>query len=280
MIDVALLVRDRDLPAADGLTFERLNPITGEVAARAAAASVEDAQEAAAAAAAAFPVWSTLGPNQRRARLSAAADELERRGRDFVAAMADETGATDEWGRFNVALAAAMLREAAALTTLVAGEIVPSDRAGATAFALRQPVGVVLGIAPWNAPVILGVRAVAAPLACGNTVVLKGSEICPRTHRLVGERLPRRRVAAKAWSTSSATRRPTLRDIVEALIAHPTVRRVNFTGSTAGRPASWPSSRRATSSRRCSSSAARRRSSCSTTPTSTRRSPPRPSGPS
>ena len=53
--------------------------------------------------------------------------------------------------------------------------------------AMRQPVGVMLGIAPWNAPVILAVRALAMPLPCGNTVVLKASEICPATHRLIGE---------------------------------------------------------------------------------------------
>ena len=124
MSDVALLVSDRDLPAADGVVFERLNPITGDVATRAAAASVADAQAAAAAAAAAFPAWSALGPSERRARLAAAADALERRGPDFVAAMAEETGATEAWGRFNVALAAAMMREAAALTTQVTGEII------------------------------------------------------------------------------------------------------------------------------------------------------------
>jgi acyl-CoA reductase-like NAD-dependent aldehyde dehydrogenase len=229
--DVALLVRDRDLPAAGGLMFERLNPITGEVATRAAAASVEDAEGAAAAAAAAFSLWSALGPNARRARLAAAADELERRGADFVAAMAQETGATEAWGRHNVTLAAAMLREAAALTTQVTGEIIPSDRPGATAFALRQPVGVVLGLAPWNAPVILAVRAIAAPLACGNTVVLKGSEICPRTHRLVGEVFRAAGLGEGVVNVVSNAPADASR-IVEALIAHPTVRRVNFTGST------------------------------------------------
>ena len=72
-----------------------------------------------------------------------------------------------------------MVREAAAMTTQIAGEVIPSDKPGNLAMALREPVGVVLGIAPWNAPVILGVRAMAMPLACGNTVVLKASEICP-----------------------------------------------------------------------------------------------------
>jgi len=229
--DVALLVSDRDLPAADGAVFERLNPITGDVATRAAAASVADAQAAAAAAAAAFPAWSALGPSERRARLAAAADALERRGPDFVAAMAEETGATEAWGRFNVALAAAMMREAAALTTQVKGAIIASDRPGATAFALRQPVGVVLGVAPWNAPVILGVRAIAAPLACGNTVVLKGSEICPHVHRLIGEACRGAGLGEGVVNVVSNAPADASR-IVEALIAHPTVRRVNFTGST------------------------------------------------
>ena len=231
MSDVALLISDRDLPAADGVVFERLNPITGDVATRAAAASIADAQAAAAAAAAAFPAWSALGPSERRARLAAAADALERRGPDFVAAMAEETGATEAWGRFNVALAAAMMREAAALTTQVTGEIIASDRPGVTAFALRQPVGVVLGVAPWNAPVILGVRAIAAPLACGNTIVLKGSEICPHVHRLIGEACRDAGLGEGVVNVVSNAPADASR-IVEALIAHPTVRRVNFTGST------------------------------------------------
>ena len=101
--------------------------------------------------------------------------------------MATETGATAGWAGFNVGLAAGMLREAAAMTTQISGEVIPSDKPGCIAMAVRQPAGVVLSIAPWNAPVILGVRAVALPLACGNTVVLKASEICPGTHRLIAE---------------------------------------------------------------------------------------------
>jgi acyl-CoA reductase-like NAD-dependent aldehyde dehydrogenase len=72
------------------------------------------------------------------------------------------------------------------MTTQIAGEVIPSDKPNNFAMAIRQPVGVVLGIAPWNAPVILGVRAIAMPLACGNTVVLKASEMCPGTHALIG----------------------------------------------------------------------------------------------
>ena len=177
MLDVPLLFGGLDFPASDGVVFERTNPISGKVVSRAAAATLDDASAAVASAAAAFPAWSALGPNARRACLNKAAELLAGREDLFAQAMAEETGATANWAAFNVRLGADMLREAAALTTHVGGEIIPSDEPGMTAMALRQPVGVVLGIAPWNAPVILGVRAIAMPLACGNTVVLKASEI-------------------------------------------------------------------------------------------------------
>ena len=65
------------------------------------------------------------------------------------------------------------------MTSQIAGEVIPSDVPDNLALAIRQPIGVCVGIAPWNAPVILGVRAIAMPLACGNTVVFKASEACP-----------------------------------------------------------------------------------------------------
>jgi benzaldehyde dehydrogenase (NAD) len=135
------------------------------------------------------------------------------------------------WAGFNVMLAAGMLREAAALTTQVAGEVIPSDVPGSLALAVRQPAGVVLGIAPWNAPVILGVRAIATPLACGNTVILKGSENCPRTHGLIIEAL--QDAGFPPGVVNYVTNAPAdAGAVVEAMVAHPSVRRVNFTGST------------------------------------------------
>jgi vanillin dehydrogenase len=231
MMDINLLIDDRDVAASTGATFERRDPITGDVASRAAAASVADAQAAADAAAAAFPAWSKLGPNARRSVLLKAADLLEGRAAEFVNLMATEIGATAGWAQFNVKLAAGMLREAASLTTQITGEIIPSDKPGCVSMAVRQPAGVVLGIAPWNAPVILGVRAIATPLACGNTVVLKASEICPGTHHLIGAVL--REAGLPAGAINVITNAPeNAPEIIEALIAHPAVRRINFTGST------------------------------------------------
>ncbi|NIJ07590.1 acyl-CoA reductase-like NAD-dependent aldehyde dehydrogenase [Sphingomonas vulcanisoli] len=212
-------------------TFQRINPVTGEVATTAPAASVEDAAAAADRAQNAFPIWSDMGPNARRAILSKAADALAAYSDAIIEAMMAETGATEGWVRFNLMLAVGMIREAAALTTQIAGEVIPSDKPGCIAMALREPVGVILGIAPWNAPIILGVRAIAVPLACGNTVVLKASEQCPRTHSLIIEAFAE--AGFPEGTVNIVTNAPQdAGDIVGSLIDHPAVRRINFTGST------------------------------------------------
>ncbi|WP_048649356.1 aldehyde dehydrogenase [Nitratireductor soli] len=231
MEQLGLLIGEDDRAASDGDTFERLNPVTGEVATRAAAATLEDARMACDAAARAFPAWAATTPGERRHILLAAADALQARTQGFVDAMASEIGATAGWAMFNVGLAADMLREAASLTTQITGEIIPSNRPGSMAMAMRQPAGVVLSMAPWNAPVILGVRSLATPLACGNTVVMKTSEICPRTHRLIIEALHEGGVPHGVLNAISNAPEDAPQ-IVETLIAHPAVRRINFTGST------------------------------------------------
>ncbi len=231
MFNIDLLIDGKTIPAAGGRSFERRNPLNDSVATKAAAASVEDARAAADAAAKAFPAWSALGPNERRALLNKAADALAAKTPEFIARMAAEIGATAGWAGFNAHLAAGMLREAAAMTTQIGGEVIPSDKPGCISMAVRQPVGVILGIAPWNAPVILGTRALAMPLACGNTVVLKASELCPGTHRLIAECLLE--AGLPAGVVNVVTNAPEdAAAVVEALIAHPAVRRVNFTGST------------------------------------------------
>jgi acyl-CoA reductase-like NAD-dependent aldehyde dehydrogenase len=231
MYDVNLLIGGKPQAAIGGATFERRNPVSGNVVTRAAAASVDDALAAVAAAQAAFPTWSAQGPGARRAKLNKAADLLEARAAEFAAAVRDETGSTAGWGHFNVHFAASMLREAASMTTQVSGEVVPSDVPGNLAMAHRQPVGVVFGIAPWNAPVILGVRAIAMPLACGNTVVFKSSEVCPQTHQLIGQTL----IEAGLGDGVINVLHTDIKEagtVSEAVIAHPAVKRVNFTGST------------------------------------------------
>lgn len=226
-----LLINGEQMRAADGRTFERLDPVTGEVASQAAAATVSDAIKAVESASTAFPAWSETPPERRREILNRAADVLEAKQAEFVQLGIAETGATAPWIGFNVMLGSKILREAAALVTQVGGEVIPSNKPGTLAMSIARPLGVCLGIAPWNAPVILGVRAIAMPLACGNTVILKSSELCPALHALIGQCLNEAglppgvlNVLSNAPEDAGA--------VVEALIQAPQVRHVNFTGST------------------------------------------------
>jgi acyl-CoA reductase-like NAD-dependent aldehyde dehydrogenase len=212
-------------------TFYRINPVSGEVASESRAMQPAEMAAIARRAAEAFPAWSALGPNARRATLMKAAAALEARKDQFVDAMMGEIGATAGWAMFNLGLAASMVREAAALTTQISGEVIPSDKPGTLAMALREPVGVILGIAPWNAPIILGVRAIAVPLACGNTVILKASENCPRTHSLIIEAFAE--AGFPEGTVNIVTNAPEdAGEVVGALIDASEVRRINFTGST------------------------------------------------
>jgi benzaldehyde dehydrogenase (NAD) len=214
------------------MNFDRLNPLTGDVASSAPAMKVADMPAIVARAAAAFPAWSAMGPNVRRAILMKAASALETKADAFVDAMMAEVGATKGWALFNLGLAAGMVREAAAITTQISGEVIPSDKPGCLAMALREPVGVILGIAPWNAPIILGVRAIAVPLACGNSVILKASENCPRTHSIIIEAFAE--AGFPDGVVNVVTNAPVdAGDVVGALIDAPEVKRINFTGSTA-----------------------------------------------
>jgi vanillin dehydrogenase len=226
-----LLIGGEWTEASGGGTFERTDPLNGQAVTVAAAAGREDARRAVEAARDAFPGWSGTPAGERRTLLNRAADLLMERAPDVAGVMTDEVGGTFGWGMFNCDLAARMLREAAAQAYSVVGEVIPSDVPGSLAMGVRQPAGVVVGMAPWNAPVILSTRAIATPLAYGNTVVLKASERCPRTHAavvgaLVDAGLPAGAINLIIHAPEDAP------DVVDELIAHPAVRRVNFTGST------------------------------------------------
>ncbi|ENX59836.1 hypothetical protein F884_02964 [Acinetobacter sp. CIP 102143] len=228
---VQLLIHGQSVDASNQMTFKRISPIDGQVASIAAAATLADVDLAIESAAKAFPIWSKLSPTERRLRLLKAADLMDARTDQFIQIGMRETGSTATWYGFNVHLAANMLREAAAMTTQMDGSLIPSDVPGNMAMGIRVPCGVVVGIAPWNAPVILPTRALAMPLACGNTVVLKASEACPATQRLIGQVLHEAGLGDGVVNVITHAAEDASQ-IVERLISHPAVKRINFTGST------------------------------------------------
>jgi acyl-CoA reductase-like NAD-dependent aldehyde dehydrogenase len=220
------------LAAADGATFEDRDPYTGDVVATVAAAGADDAREAIEAAAAAFPTWSSAPPAGRQRVFLKAADVLEGRLEEVVELLARETGCSFGFGMFQMGFVPGLFRQAAAMAYAPLGQVLPSDIPGTFAMGLRRPAGVVGAIAPWNAALILSARAIAAPLALGNTVVLKPSEWSPISGGLIwGEifadaGLPDGALNIVAHAPGEAGA------IGDAFVEHPAVRRINFTGST------------------------------------------------
>lgn len=226
-----LMIDGRSVAARSHGIFERCNPVTGEVVTFAAAAGREDVDDACCSAAAAFSHWSVTPFETRAAILRRAKTYLESRADEIAAIMSLETGGTIDWCLFNVHLAGRILEQAAAVAGEVRRPELPDHLTDAVSFVVRQPAGVCLGIAPWNAPIVLGVRSFAFAIAWGNTVILKTSELCPATQRLLGDIMMQAGLPAGVLNILSHAPEAA-RDIVEALIAHPVVRRINFTGST------------------------------------------------
>jgi len=226
-----LLIGGEWVGAKSGRECEQTSPYSGDVVGHAASAGSEDVDLAVKAAKAAFEAWGFGPPAARREVLTKAADLLQERAEEIAAIVTEETGGTFGWGMFNCQLASGMMREAGAQAYAVTGQVIPSDIPGAMALARRQPAGVVVGIAPWNAPVILGTRAIATPLGYGNTVILKGSELCPRTHAQIVRCV--QDAGAPEGVINYLTNDPgDAAEVVDALISHPGTRRINFTGST------------------------------------------------
>ena len=218
--------------AEGGRTFEDADPFTGDVVANVPAGTREDARRAIAAAADALPAWSQTPPEARQAIFLKAADLLEARGEDVGSWLTRETGCTFGFAMFQLHFVPGLFRQAAALPYMPMGEVIPSDT-GAFAMGLRRPVGVVGSIAPWNAALILSARSIAAPLALGNTVVLKPSDLSPYVGGLLwGEifaeaGLPEGVVNIVTHAPGEAA------PIGEEFAENPAVRVINFTGSTA-----------------------------------------------
>jgi acyl-CoA reductase-like NAD-dependent aldehyde dehydrogenase len=194
-------------------------------------ASIPDTNTAITAASNAYPSWKLLPPNQKRDIFLKAADLLESRREELKANMMSETGATDAWASFDTTLAVEILRDVAGRISSITGSIPQTAREGVSALVYKEPYGVILAIAPWNAPHILGIRSVAYPLAAGNTVILKAPEFSPVTstgfvRALHDAGLPEgvlNLIAHRPADAAAVTRH---------LIEHPTIKKINFTGST------------------------------------------------
>lgn len=171
-------------------TFEDLNPANGEPVARVHEADAELVDQAVRAGRAALPAWRRTSAEQRAQYLERIAAVIERRADDFLAAEVADTGKpVSVASRVDIPRGAANFRAFAAMIRMSGGEVyeTPTPEGRALNYSLRQPLGVVGIISPWNLPLLLFTWKVAPALACGNVVVAKPSEETPGTATLLAE---------------------------------------------------------------------------------------------
>ncbi|RGP74821.1 aldehyde dehydrogenase [Fusarium longipes] len=212
-------------------TVEVVSPASGEVVHRYSSADIKDANAAVDAAAEAFKSWRKTRPSERRDLLLKAAEIMERRRDELREYAMTECGSDATWANFDIGTGASHIKEVAGRIGTLEGAIPTVSDPNTTALVLREPYGVVVAIAPWNAPYILGTRSVLFPIAAGNTVVFKASEVCPRTMWAIAD-IFREAGFPDGVLNVIFHERSNAASVTKALIEHPQVKKINFTGST------------------------------------------------
>ncbi|RFU28213.1 hypothetical protein B7463_g8099, partial [Scytalidium lignicola] len=221
-------------PVHSGYRFDVVNAATQNTVWTASGANAKIAKEVVESAAKAFPSWSRTHPAERRKIFIRAAELIRRRKDEIVDIMVTEISCSKEWATgINFHTGTEFLEELGALATASAvGWLPPMESENRLGLVYRDPYGVILGIAPWNAPLILSIRAIATPIICGNTAILKASELSPRTHQFLGEVFRDAGLPPGVLNIIQHSRERAS-EVISTLIAHPALRKINFTESTA-----------------------------------------------
>ncbi|MGE0652227.1 MAG: aldehyde dehydrogenase family protein [Alphaproteobacteria bacterium] len=208
----------------DGARFSTIDPATGRKLAEVASARADDVGRAVASARAALPGWRALPPLKRAALVRGLADILRRHKDELALLDAFDSGNPVRMMSFDVDLACLFLEYFAGLATEIKGETIPMGD-GALNYTLRQPLGVVARIIPYNHPILFLGMKIAAPLVAGNTVILKPAEQTPLTALRFAELLE------DALPPGVLNILPGGAEAGAALTAHPDVRGIAVVGS-------------------------------------------------
>ncbi|KAI1879925.1 hypothetical protein JX265_001546 [Neoarthrinium moseri] len=213
-------------------TFDVVSPGTGKVVHQCGVATETEALAAVDAAAKALPAWRNTTPGQRRDILLKAAEIFEKRRPELASYMIDSVAAAQGWADFNISVTADLVKDVAGRISSIAGSVPTLADPSVSAMVVKEPYGVVLAIAPWNAPYILGTRSVLFPIAAGNTVVFKGSELSPKVFWAITDIFKEAGLPDGVLNFIS-TDPPHAAAVTETLVSHPHIKKINFTGSTA-----------------------------------------------
>jgi acyl-CoA reductase-like NAD-dependent aldehyde dehydrogenase len=222
-----MLINGERVEAKEGLRISIENPATRTTIGAVPRASAEDVDTAVRAAAAAFERWRLIAPRDRGRLLMRIADAVDAETEAIARTVALETGnALRTQARPEVKTAAEVFRYFGGVASELKGETVPLGE-HVLSYTRREPIGVVGGIVPWNAPVVLGTLKIAMSVAAGNTLVLKAAEDAPlallRVAEICNEHLPAGVVNLLTGYGEECG---------AALAQHPLVRKLSFTGST------------------------------------------------
>ncbi|KAG7530447.1 hypothetical protein FFLO_05046 [Filobasidium floriforme] len=210
------------------------HPNSGDLVHEVSNASEQDVENAIVASHEACQHWRNTTSGLRRKVLLRAAKLLEERADEFVRTWRREMDVSHHFAEFNVRTSISMIEEIAHLiSSALAGELPrTADGNDVCTLVTREPYGVCLAIAPWNAAMILSIRSIATPIAAGNTVILRSSEVVPHTHYLWGQLFADAGLPAGCLNIVHADR-DRAPGITKQLIEDDRVRHVNFTGSSA-----------------------------------------------
>ena len=222
-----LLINGKWVPPESGQYSTILNPATEEVIAHVAAGSEKDVDTAAKAARAALKVWNGISAAERGRILNRLADLLEKNQEELIALESMNAGKPiASVRRQDMPAAIDTLRYYAGWTDKIIGQVIPA-RTDALTYTVREPVGVVGAIVPWNFPLMIGIWKIAPALACGCTLIVKPAELTPMTAIRIGE------LALEAGIPPGVLNIVTGKGSVvgDAMVAHPQIDKITFTGS-------------------------------------------------
>jgi acyl-CoA reductase-like NAD-dependent aldehyde dehydrogenase len=223
-----LWIGGKRVPPSSGRYFIDRNPEDDSPYARVAEATAVDVDRAVQAAQLAFGSVSRTLAAEREAWLSRAAALVEKYRSDFLDILIDEVGSPIGKAQFEVQYAVSCLRAAAGVARRVTGETIPSELPGRLSMSVREPLGVIASISPFNVPLLKNVKLSSTPLATGNTVVMLTSEEAPMVANRLAEIYAEAGVPAGAFNVLTGFGE----QIGDALTTHPLVKAVMFTGSS------------------------------------------------
>jgi malonate-semialdehyde dehydrogenase (acetylating)/methylmalonate-semialdehyde dehydrogenase len=220
-------INGQTLTGTSGRFGDVYNPASGELQARVALATPAEVDIAVAAAAAAFPDWSSQPPLRRARVLFRFREIFERRLDEVAALLTSEHGKVFSDARGEATRGLEVVEFATGIPQLLKGEFTEQVGSGIDSWSVRQPLGVVAGITPFNFPAMVPMWMFPIALACGNTFVLKPSERDPSASLLLAEMLKEAGLPDGVFNVVHGDK-----VAVDALLAHPTIQAISFVGST------------------------------------------------